>query len=258
MRSPKGWRRVFRHIFRHLLPAILGFFFLRLLVSLLLPKPVAGFVTPHSPAKLMRRKMTPFAINMKASEDYIPSPMTITTEHESVLTRIQLRPPYLALHNLYLDRREAGAHVLPEQQLGSEVGPISAAEAARHLSALVSAAASEHDPDPGNHYYMLRHLHLRKIIDDRVEEWNRSFPEGASRLKSDIPGKGPEEEKRARLLGVAQARGERLLALVVCAIVSSDSSLRSFDYLSKGLIEKFSTKAKWPYLPLHSFFEVLQ
>lgn len=86
----------------------------------------------------------------------------VVTETE-LFERIEVRPPYFALSDV---RREGvdvvTARIRPSQDLGDEVGPISAAETGRHLAILGSCAAAFVNPEGGRHFYLAYDAELRR------------------------------------------------------------------------------------------------
>ena len=79
------------------------------------------------------------------------------------LSRVAVRPPYVALRDL--DSAGPGslvATVEPEQASDVEVGPLTAAEAGRHLATLGALAAASVNPNEGQHYYLARQWSLQR------------------------------------------------------------------------------------------------
>jgi hypothetical protein len=82
---------------------------------------------------------------------------------DEVLAPICVRPPYFAFHDLVVDEWGIGGVVIPEEVMGREVGPISAAEAGRHLAILGSCAASRTVDSDGRHYYLAQQATLERL-----------------------------------------------------------------------------------------------
>lgn len=86
-----------------------------------------------------------------------------------LLSRICVRPPYLALASLrHHDEGTVSGFVRPEQPLGRERGPITGAEAGRHLAILGSCAAALANPRQERHYYLAVAAELRRELEDDV------------------------------------------------------------------------------------------
>ena len=87
----------------------------------------------------------------------------------SLLKRIRVTPPYLALHAIELDGDEVTAMVRPELPLGDrEVGPLSSADVGRHLAILGSLAVARGAPDADPRYYLAHQGRLRRLdVDPR-------------------------------------------------------------------------------------------
>jgi len=66
--------------------------------------------------------------------------------------RICVKPPYFAFTRLTVDQQTVSGEFVPEQPLGFSRGPITTAEAGRHLAILGSCAAALAQPEPT--YYL--------------------------------------------------------------------------------------------------------
>ncbi len=82
---------------------------------------------------------------------------------QALLRRVSVQAPYLALRNLeVLGAGWVAAEAPVEYPLGREVGPMSAAEAGRHLALVGSLAAASLQADDRQHYYLARRASLRR------------------------------------------------------------------------------------------------
>jgi hypothetical protein len=80
-----------------------------------------------------------------------------------IFTRIATRDPYYALRTLAAFREgTVEAEVPIEMKTGNEAGPISAAEAGRHLAQLCTCALAEVNPSKALHYYVMRSATLER------------------------------------------------------------------------------------------------
>lgn len=83
---------------------------------------------------------------------------------EKILNKISVKPPYFALSNMVLEKKETLSAMVPvEQPMGNEYGIISAAEAGRHMAILGSCALSLKNPNPDRHYYLAVGAKVKKI-----------------------------------------------------------------------------------------------
>jgi hypothetical protein len=77
---------------------------------------------------------------------------------------ISIEEPYFALRNIFIDDKNFASAELPiEQPIGSEIAPISMAEATRHLATLGSVCCAYANPLKKKHYY-LPHAGLYKRV----------------------------------------------------------------------------------------------
>ncbi|MFC0212270.1 hypothetical protein ACFFK0_07320 [Paenibacillus chartarius] len=82
---------------------------------------------------------------------------------ESILSLIDVQPPYYALQNLFIDDHHAAyASIEVEQSLGKEAGPISSGEIGRHLAILGSCSVASLNPVKSKHYYLASKAVLRR------------------------------------------------------------------------------------------------
>ncbi len=83
---------------------------------------------------------------------------------EDVLNKISVKPPYFALSNMVMANNETLSAQIPvEQNMGSECGVISAAEAGRHMAILGSCALALKNSNPTRHYYLAVEAKVKKI-----------------------------------------------------------------------------------------------
>ena len=84
-------------------------------------------------------------------------------DDEQIFARIDVLPPYYALTDVALDESNAITATAPiEQPLGYEVGPISGAEAGRHLAICGSIAAAWANPKAGRFHYLATDAEIRR------------------------------------------------------------------------------------------------
>ena len=88
-----------------------------------------------------------------------PTPLT----EAEIFERIDVLPPYFALTDIQLHRDGSITAVAPiEQPLGAENGPISAAEAGRHLAICGSIAAAWANPKVARFHYLATDAEIRR------------------------------------------------------------------------------------------------
>lgn len=90
--------------------------------------------------------------------------MTKTIAANDMLALIDINPPYFAFEEITQENDFLFANVPVQQPLGNEVGPISAAEASRHLAILGVCACALANPVQKRHYYL-----AYKGIYERIE-----------------------------------------------------------------------------------------
>lgn len=86
--------------------------------------------------------------------------MLVSTDE--IFERIDVTRPYYALEEVTADGDRYRAEVPIGQPLGLEAGPVSAAEAGRHMAILGSVAASRANPAPGKHMYLAYDAEMRR------------------------------------------------------------------------------------------------
>lgn len=86
-----------------------------------------------------------------------------TLSDEEIFSRIDVTPPYFALSDIGVDDRGDLVAAAPiEQPFGNEIGPISGAEAGRHLAIAGSLAAALRQPSDGRHHYLATDAEIRR------------------------------------------------------------------------------------------------
>ena len=135
---------------------------------------------------------------------------------EEIFSQIDVRPPYFALREVAVDSRgDVTARAAIEQPLGAEVGPVSGAEAGRHLAIIGSlAAACEHTAE-GRHHYLATDAEIRRA---------KKVPEDATELV--LRSHGSILDKRtAHAMVTAETENGRRVCSLSCyyAIVEYDT-----------------------------------
>ncbi len=129
---------------------------------------------------------------------------------QKFLERILVHPPYFALSEMEVDGELVLARATPDEVEGAECGPVTSAEAGRHLAILGSCAASIHDnARPGRHVYPVKRAVLRM---------NTELPadltlEDATRLSARCLSYSPTV---ARSRGYMSTNNGQLLATLDC------------------------------------------
>lgn len=80
--------------------------------------------------------------------------MTKTFTPADLLSLIDINPPYFAFEEVLMEGDSFFANVPVQQPLGNETGPISAAEASRHLAILGVCSCAIANPVKQRHYYL--------------------------------------------------------------------------------------------------------
>lgn len=89
--------------------------------------------------------------------------METTITEDETISRIDVRPPYYALRDV--KRVEGGgvrAMVSATQNMGMEIGPIAASDAARHMAITASVSAGLGNPAEGRHMYLAYDAEFRR------------------------------------------------------------------------------------------------
>lgn len=82
---------------------------------------------------------------------------------EEIFSKIDVTPPYFALSDIGVDERGDVVATAPiEQPFGMEIGPITGAEAGRHLAIAGSLAAALRQPTAGRHHYLATDAEIRR------------------------------------------------------------------------------------------------
>jgi hypothetical protein len=91
--------------------------------------------------------------NSVLSSKSVFAPLLINKE--DLFKLIDIREPYFALQNIFVDDKKfVTAHIPIQQAIGSEVGPISTAEACRHMAAAGTVSCAYSNPVKKKHYYL--------------------------------------------------------------------------------------------------------
>jgi hypothetical protein len=74
---------------------------------------------------------------------------------EDLFRLIDIKEPYFALQNIFVDDKKfVTAHIPIQQPIGSEVGPISTGEASRHMAVAGTISCAYSNPIKKKHYYL--------------------------------------------------------------------------------------------------------
>ncbi|MEM7321807.1 MAG: hypothetical protein AAF531_01875 [Actinomycetota bacterium] len=90
---------------------------------------------------------------------------------EEIFSRIDVTPPYYALRDV--TRNDDGtveASASRIQDLGQQVGPITAADAARHMAIMGSVGAGLDNPEPDRHMYLAYDAEFRRARERPPED----------------------------------------------------------------------------------------
>jgi hypothetical protein len=139
---------------------------------------------------------------------------------DEVFSRIEVNPPYFALTDLrQADDGTVEARIGSRQALGSEAGPVSAAETGRHLAILGSIAAAFDNPSPGRHFYLAFDAELRRAR-TRVEG------DHAGELTARARAHFVDPSTAVALTELQTADGRTIYTLVVFYLVAAESDFR--------------------------------
>lgn len=113
---------------------------------------------------------------------------------EEIFNFISVRQPYFALSELSIQNECLSAKLRPEQLLGNEKGPISAAEAGRHLAILGSCLIGLVFNKKARHYYLAYSAVLERISlqteyngeDLIVQAYNASFQKRFASVSTEL------------------------------------------------------------------------
>ncbi len=143
---------------------------------------------------------------------------------EELFELIEVREPYFALHHIRLiDEVTIEARVVVEQPLNNEIGPISAAEAGRHLAILGSCIAALNNPVKRKHYYLASEANYKRMDGDAI---------GSSFLVVRATLQSIDKRQATVSAEVRNAFGETLITLDV-----------SYHILSETLFERMNGHA---------------
>lgn len=131
----------------------------------------------------------------------------VSMSTEQIFSRIDVLPPYYALRDVAVgERGDVTARVSIEQPLGMEVGPVSGAEAGRHLAIAGSVAAALENPEEGRHHYLATDAEVRRA---------RKVPADATELV--LRAHGTQLGKRnAHAMIVAETESGRRVCSLSC------------------------------------------
>lgn len=149
-------------------------------------------------------------------------PKAVDAFTEMMIERIAVQRPYFAFDSLFQtsdSEWDIWGDFEPEQPMGSELGPLAAAEAGRHLAILGSCAAALRQ-DPGQRVYYL--------ATDAV--WIR-------RDKSLLAAREPALKARARVSGCSQRTVEATTELLQAGVVIGGLNVR-YHVLPEGVFTK--------------------
>lgn len=136
--------------------------------------------------------------------------------NDEIFSRIDVLPPYYALHDVAIDDRgDVTARAMIEQPLGAEIGPVSGAEAGRHLAIIGSLAAALENTAEGRHHYLATDAEVRRA---------KKVPEDATELV--LRAHGSILDKRtAHAMVTAEAENGKRVCSLSCyyAIVEYDT-----------------------------------
>jgi len=134
---------------------------------------------------------------------------------EEIFSRIDVLPPYYALRDVALDEHgELTASVGIEQPLGAEIGPISGAEAGRHLAIAGSVAAAFQHPNEGRFHFLATDAEMRRA---------KKVPDTATALTLRASGR-MVDKRTAHAIVTAETEEGRPVCSMSCyyAIVAYD------------------------------------
>lgn len=139
---------------------------------------------------------------------------------DEIFARIDVLPPYYALRDVALDEHgDVTAQVSIEQPLGAEIGPISGAEAGRHLAIAGSVAAAFGNPAAGRHHYLATDAELRRA---------KKVPVDATELVVRAHGTILDERTAHAMVTAATADGRRVCSLSCYYAIVEYDTLRFF------------------------------
>jgi hypothetical protein len=93
----------------------------------------------------------------------MPSSSIRQLDIESVLSRISVRPPYFALRNITSDNNSVMADFSREQPISGDFGPVTTAEAGRHLAILGSVSLSHFFPEKEQTVYLAKRATFERL-----------------------------------------------------------------------------------------------
>lgn len=99
------------------------------------------------------------------SQKSVYAPLLINKD--DLFKLIDIREPYFALKQIFVDDKSFSTAQVPiEQSLGSEIMPISSAEASRHMAILGAVSCAYANPEKRKHYYLAHSGSFKRISQD--------------------------------------------------------------------------------------------
>lgn len=165
-------------------------------------------------------------------------------KQEELLELIDVNPPYFALQNVSLEDGVLSADVPVEQPLGNEAGPISAAEASRHLAILGVCSCALANPTKKRHYYLAYRGIYERVGDGAPNTSSAGLTAKASCISVD-------RKKGEAVTELFDSMGNAIIRLRVFYHVILDTT---FERLYKEhYVEKPNFKMANPYSVTHKF-----
>lgn len=170
--------------------------------------------------------------------------MTKTIAANEMLALIDINPPYFAFEEITQENDLLFANVPVQQPLGNELGPISAAEASRHLAILGVCSCALANPVQKRHYYL-----AYKGIYERVETY--SGEPSSKPLTGKAKCISVDRKKAEAITEIMDQNGDTIIRLHVFYHVILDTT---FERLYKDhYVETPDFKYANPYKIKHPF-----
>ena len=139
---------------------------------------------------------------------------------DEIFSRIDVLPPYYALRDVAVDELgDVTATVRIEQPLGAEIGPVSGAEAGRHLAIIGSLAAAAEHPADGRHHYLATDAEIRRA---------KKVPEDASELVLRAHGSILDKRTAHAMVTAETENGKRVCTLSCYYAIVEYDTMRFF------------------------------
>ena len=139
---------------------------------------------------------------------------------DEIFSRIDVLPPYYALHDVAIDERgDVTARAAIEQPLGAEVGPVSGAEAGRHLAIIGSLAAALQNSADGRHHYLATDAEVRR---------SRKVPEDISELVLRAHGSILDKRTAHAMVTAESDTGKRVCSMSCYYAIVEYETMRFF------------------------------